>query len=173
MVTFKTLDVVDTLKMAIQCEMDMQNYYTQLASLITNDDAIAILHGLAEKEEKHRQRLIKFYSRLSGKKILYLNLGKKHKLNTLVKCGEDPIEAVRSAKKNETEVKNYYLTVSKRFFENDLRQLFRELAQEEEQHLAVLESSFIEPISFEPSELKGESLYADVAKSNKESVKTW
>ncbi len=173
MITFKSMDAVDTLKMAIQCEMDMESFYSKLATLVRNDDAIAILQGLAEKEEKHRLRLIKFYSRQCGKKILYLNLGKKHKLNTLLKCGENPVEAIRTAKKNETEVKNYYLSVSKRLFENDLRQLFRELAMEEEQHIAVLESSFVEPISFESNNLKSESLYNEVVKNNKESVKTW
>jgi rubrerythrin len=173
MITFKSLDTVDTLKMAIQCEMDMEAYYSKLALIINNDDAIAILKGLAEKEEKHRLRLIKFYSRQSGNKILYLNLGKKHKLNTLVKCGDNPVEAIRMAKKNEIEVKNYYLSVSKKLFENDLRHLFRELAMEEEQHIAVLESSFVEPISFEQNEIKSESIYTESVQNTKESVKTW
>jgi rubrerythrin len=173
MLTFNSLDVVDTLKMAIQCKIDLESYYNNVASLIQNDDAVAILRGLAEKEEKQRVRLIKFYSRLSGKKILYLNLGKRHKLNTLVKCGIDPVEAVRQAKKNETEVKNYFLSVSRRFLENDLRSLFQELAKEEEQHLALLESSFVEPISFEPNSIKSDALYTEVVKGAKESVKTW
>jgi len=173
MLTFRSLDVVDTLKMAIQCQMDMESYYNKLVSLIDNDDAIAILRGLAEKEEKQRLRLIKYYSRLSGKKILYLNLGKKHKLNTLVKCSDDPVEAIRMAKKNETEVKNYFQMVSRRLIENDLRRLFQELALETEHHLAILESSFVEPISFESSGVKSEAVYSDMIKSHKESVRTW
>ena len=141
-----SLSAVDALKMAIQCEMDMRSYYDKSAELMKNDDAVAILRGLAEKEEKHRLQLIRKYSHISGKKILYLNLGKKHKLGTLVACGSDPNEAIRIAKKNEVEIRNFFVTVSRRMYESEMRLLFRELALEEEQHIALLESSFGEPL---------------------------
>jgi rubrerythrin len=136
------LSAVDALKMAIQCEMDMKCFYEKAATLIKNDDAVAILNGLAEKEEKHRLQLIRKYSSLSGKKILYLNLGKKHKLGTLLPCSGDANEAIQSAKKNEAEIRNFFVTVSRRMYQSDMRQLFRDLALEEEQHIALLESSF-------------------------------
>lgn len=174
MITFKALDTVDTIKMAIQCEMDMENFYGKLASLIANDDAVAILRGLSEKEEKHRSRLIRFYSRLSGKKILYLNLGKKHKLNTLFKCTDNAVESLRLAKKNENELKNFYLSVCKRFIDTETRELFRDLAMEEEQHIALLESSFVEPINLEQIEGKNEEpLYPALTKADREGIKTW
>ncbi len=174
MITFKALDTVDTLKMAIQCEMDMESFYAKLTSLISNDDAVAILRGLSEKEEKHRSRLIRFYSRLSGKKILYLNLGKKHKLNTLYKCTDDAVESLRLAKKNENELKNFYLSVSKRFIDTETRQLFRDLALEEEQHIALLESSFVEPFNLEQVEpKKDEAMYPALSKADREGIKTW
>ena len=143
--TIRSINSVDAIKMSLQCEIDMHEYYEKAASLVKNDDAEAILKGLAEKESKQKQRLIRVYSEASGKKLLYLKLSKKHKLEALVKCGDDPNEAVKNAKKNEEELKSFYITISRRLYESDLRQLFRDLASEREQHLALLESSFVEP----------------------------
>ncbi len=167
------LSNVDALKMAIQCEMDMKLYYDQAAALIRNDDATAILKGLAEKEETHRLQLIRKYSSISGKKILYLNLGKKHKLGTLIPCGVDPNEAIRNAKKNETEIRNFFITVSRRMYQSDMRLLFRELALEEEQHIVLLESSFGEPLNLEQnSERTEEGVYREIADA-KNANTTW
>lgn len=159
------LSSLDALKMAIQCEMDMKTYYERAAALIKNDDATAILLGLAEKEESHRVQLIRKYSSICGKKILYLNLGKKHKLGTLVPCSEDPNEVIRNAKKNESEIRNFFITVSRRMYESDMRQLFRDLALEEEQHIVLLESSFCEPLNLEQPLVQQheESVYREVA----------
>jgi len=152
MYNLSSIDSLDALKMSIQCEMDMKIFYTKVASLVKNDDAEAILEGLSDKEEKNRLKLIKTYSKTSGKKILYLNLGKKHKLSSLMKCSDDPNDAVRIVKKNEKELKNFYSTISKRLIEAELRALFRDLALEREQHLALLESSFVEPLKLDQEE---------------------
>ncbi len=163
MTNLNSINTLDALKVSIQCEADMQLYYTKAASLVKSDDAEAILHGLSEKEEKNRQRLIKTYSKTSGKKILYLNLGKKHKLSSLLKCGDDPNDAVRTVKKNEKELKDFYQLVSRRLVESELRQLFRDLAMEREQHLALLESLFAEPLNLDidPADLEESDEYID------------
>ncbi len=152
MYKLNSIDALDALKISIQCETDMKIFYNKVASLVKNDDAEAILRGLSEKEEKNRLKLIKTYSKTSGKKILYLNLGKKHKLTSLMKCSDDPNDAVRIVKKNEKELKNFYSTISKRLIEFELRTLFRDLAMEREQHLALLESSFVEPLKLDQEE---------------------
>ncbi len=152
MYKLNSIDALDALKMSIQCETDMKLFYTKVATLVKNDDAEAILKGLSEKEEKNRLKLIKTYSKTSGKKILYLNLGKKHKLTSLMKCSDDPNDAVRIVKKNEKELKSFYFTISKRLIESELRALFRDLAIEHEQHLALLEASFVEPLKLDQEE---------------------
>src|SRR4030067_547686 len=143
----RTIDSLDALKIAIQTKIDMKAYYDEAANLISNEDATTILRGLAEKEDQHRQKLIRKYRDISGKKILYLNLGKKHKLNTLKKCEDDPNDAIRAAKTNEAEIRKFYLAFSRSLFDKNLREIFRQLAMEEEQHLALLESSFEEPLN--------------------------
>ena len=160
MTSLNSIDTLEALKISIQCESDMQIFYNKVADLVKSDDAEAILKGLSEKEDTNRKRLIKTYSKTSGRKILYLNLGKKHKLGTLLKCGDDPNDAVRTVKKNEKELKDFYLTVSRRLIDSELRQLFRDLAMEREQHLALLESSFVEPLSLDqlPEEVEADAI---------------
>ncbi len=149
MYKLNAIDSLEALKMSIQCENDMKEFYSKASTLVKNDDAETILKSLSEKEEKNRLKLIKTYSKTSGKKILYLNLGNKHKLTTLIRCCDDPNDAVRVVKKNEKELKNFYMTVSRRLVESELRALFRDLAMEREQHLVLLESSFVEPLQLD------------------------
>ena len=145
---FNTIDTLDAIKMSIQSESDMKEFYEKAAVLVqSNQEALAIFTSLSEKTEKRRQKLVRLYSKICGKKILYLNLGKKHKLSTLIRCGNDPNEAIDLAKKNETELRSFYIAVSRRLIESALRQLFREFTLERDQHLALLESSFTEPIT--------------------------
>ncbi len=159
----RAIDALDALKMSIQSSMDLKDYYKNAAALVKNDDAEAILVGLADKKERHRQALIKQYSKTSGKKILYLNLGRKHKLNTLQKCGEDPNDAVRTAKKNEKELKTFFSTVSRRLLDADLRNYFRRLAIEQDKDLTLLESSFEEPLMLDQDELEDKSVLNEIA----------
>ncbi|HPG40972.1 MAG TPA: ferritin family protein [bacterium] len=164
MYKLNAIDSLEALKMSIQCENDMKEFYSKASTLVKNDDAETILRGLADKEEKNRLKLIKTYGKTSGKKILYLNLGTKHKLSSLIRCCEDPNDAVRIVKKNEKELKNFYMTVSRRLVESELRALFRDLAMEREQHLVLLESSFVEPLQLdqEPVQENPDDMLAQV-----------
>ncbi|MBD3385874.1 hypothetical protein GF407_13230 [candidate division KSB1 bacterium] len=152
-----SINTDEALKIAMQCAMDMKNFYKKASELIEdNDDAYAILSGLSEKHADHKAKLFKGYSSALGKKLLYLKLGRKHKLKTLQTCGDDPNDAVRMAKKNETELKKYYVIVSRRVYEPEIRLLFRELATEIDQHLALLESSFAEPLTLDEESIAEE-----------------
>ncbi len=169
------IDTDDGLKIAIQISKDMGRYYEKASTLVTDDDATTILTRLAEKHQTHQAELIKAYATVSGKKILYLNLGRKHKLNTLVKCPDDPNESVRMAKKNESEARTFYLTLSRRIYEPEIRSIFRDLAQRAEQNLALLESSFVEPLALDKAEDQEDdsNLYDDVSSSTAENAKSW
>jgi len=137
-----TVDPIDALKMSIQSEKEMQAYYIKAASLVTDDDAKAILLGFADHADKHRQDSIDMYSKISGKKILFLNLDKRHKLSTLQRCSDDVLDAIRVAKRNEKELSEFYSTISRRFMQHDLRTFFRNMASDNLQHLTLLEASF-------------------------------
>ena len=149
-----TIDPIDALKMSIQSEKEMRTYYKKAASLVKDDSARTILEGFAEHAEEHRKRSIDMYSKVSGKKILFLNLDKRYRINTLQRCSDEPNDAVRIAKRNEKEMSNFYTTISRRFLQNDVRTYFRNLANDNQQHAALLEASFVEPLTLdeEPSE---------------------
>lgn len=137
-----TVDPIDALKMSIQSEKEMQAYYKKAASLVEDDDARAILQGFANHADEHRQGSIDMYSKISGKKILFLNLDKRHKLSTLQRCSDDVLDAIRVAKRNERELSEFYMTISRRFMQQDLRSFFRKMASDNLQHLTLLEASF-------------------------------
>lgn len=139
-----SIGALDALKIAIQSETDMEQFYKDMSSSFEIDEVEAVFKGLANKESQHRKRLIKEYSRLSGRRILYLNLNKKHKLNVTFNYDSDPKEMVEIAKKNEKQSRDFYLGVSRRLYEPELRKFFRDLAMEEEQHFALIESTFAE-----------------------------
>jgi rubrerythrin len=152
MMKLGSIGALDALKIAIQSETDMQQFYNDVGSYFEIDEIEAVLKGIANKEAQHRKRLIKEYSRLSGRKILYLNLNKKRKLNVLKNFESDPKEIVEIAKKNEKESRDFYLGISRRLYEPELRKFFRDLAMEEEQHIALIESTFAESFAMEEDE---------------------
>ena len=141
---FGSIGALDAMKIAIQSETDMQQFYEEASTFFEIDQIEAVFKGLATKEAQHRKRLIKEYSRLSGRKILYLNLNKKHKLNVLLNFESDPKEIIETARRNEKESRDFYLGIARRLYEPELRKFFRNLALEEEQHLALIESTFTE-----------------------------
>ncbi len=144
-----TIEPIDALKIAIQSEQEMQNYYNQACQKVKDGDAKSILQGLAVRAAEHRKNAIDEYSRFSGKKILFLNLDKRHKLNSLQRCPDSPNEAIRVAKRNEKEMYDFYVTVSRRFVDAGLRAFFRKLAGEHLQHHTLLEASFVEPLALD------------------------
>ncbi|MBN1561307.1 hypothetical protein JW998_13725 [candidate division KSB1 bacterium] len=151
-----TVDPIDVLKISMQSEKEMREFYTKAASLTTDDDARSIMSGLANHADAHQQNSINMYTRLSGKKILFLNLDKRYKLMTLQRCADELHEAVRVAKRNEKELSSFYSMVARRFMEPDLRIFFRKLATDHYQHLTLLEASFEE--TFEDDEETSESI---------------
>lgn len=153
-----TIDPIDALKISIQSEKEMREYYNKAASLVEDDDGRIIFLSLADHADEHRQSSVDMYSKISGKKILFLNLDKRHKLTTLQRCSNDLQEAIQVAKRNEKELSTFYATISRRFMQQDLRGYFRRLAADNLQHLTLLEASFEEPVDAE-DEVPESSVY--------------
>ena len=160
-----TVDPIDALKISMQSEKEMREFYIKAASLTNDDDAKSILLGLANHADAHRQNSIDMYTKFSGKKILFLNLDKRHKLTTLQRCSDDLYDAILVAKRNEKELSNFYSTIARRFMEPDLRNFFRKLATDNHQHLTLLEASFEEPHD-EDNETSEESVFDPITHEN-------
>jgi rubrerythrin len=160
-----TVDPIDVLKISMQSEKEMREFYTNAASLATDDDARSIMSGLADHADVHRLNSINMYTKFSGKKILFLNLDKRYKLMTLKRCGDELYDAIRIAKRNEKELSGFYSLVARRFIEPDLRIFFRKLATDHHQHLTLLEASFEEPFEDE-EETSDESILDQITHEN-------
>lgn len=163
-----TIEPIDALKIAIQSERELSIYYQKALQLPYEDDVRSILAGLGQHADEHHQRAIEMYSKFTGKKILFLNLDKRHKLNTLQRCSDEPNDAVRIAKKNEKEMADFYGTVCRRFLDAELRSFFRQLAAENHQHLALLEATFVEPLMLNQSAADGD-VYSSYSEEHQES----
>ncbi len=146
------IDPIDALKMAIQSEREMNNYYNKAVNLFEDEESRNIINAFSRKASENRQKAINAYSSFSGKRILYLNLDRRHRLNTLIRCGNDPKESIIMAKRNEKELKEFYETVSHRFIQGDLRAFFRELADIHRAQLSFLETAFDETSAFEEAD---------------------
>ena len=143
------IEPLEALKMSIQSEKEMYEFYQKAKSLFMNDDAQSILKKLMNGCVNNRQESISKYSEVSGKRILYLNLDRKHRLNSLIRCGKDKRESIITAKRNEKELTEFYLTLSRRFLDADLRAFFRTLGDEHQTYLDKLEKKFDNPEVFE------------------------
>lgn len=136
------IDVLDALKIAIQASKDLQLFYREAAAYLDSDEGKLVFKRLAQREAEHRNQMIKIYSELSGKKILYLNLNKKRKLNMIAANRSNPTELLNIAKQNEKESREFYLNMARSVIDDKIRRMFQEMALEEEQHMAILETSF-------------------------------
>jgi len=146
MYQISTIAPLEALKKSIQSEKEMKAYYQKAVKYITDDNAQAILKALGEHAIAHQESSTVMYSKFSGRKILYLNLDRRHRLTTLLSCTSDPEDIIRTAKRNEKELEKFYTVASRRFLDPDLRAYFRRLAKDNQQHVALLEATFVEPI---------------------------
>ncbi|MDZ7723344.1 MAG: hypothetical protein U5R06_11210 [candidate division KSB1 bacterium] len=145
------IEPLEALKMSIQSEKEMTEFYKKAQSLFYNDEAESTLKQMLNACLQNRQKSISQYSQVSGKRILYLNLDRKHRLNSLMHCGKDSRESINTAKRNEKELVDFYMTLSRRFLDADLRAFFRSLGDEHQDHLHKLEKRFENPELFDES----------------------
>lgn len=147
------IEPLEALKMSIQSEKEIVEFYKKAKSLFLNEEAQSILKKMMDSSINNRQQSINQYSKVSGKRILYLNLDKKHRLNSLIHCGKNNRESIITAKRNEKELIDFYQTLSRRFLDADLRAFFRKLSDEHQENFEILDKKFNDPSIFdEPAE---------------------
>jgi len=157
------IGVLDALKMAIQSEIDMNHFYSE-ASKKTGDDEIRdIFRKYSREGRKQRNDLQEEYRRISGKRLLYLNLHKKRKLEMHLDLNSDRNGLVSTAKSNIKACLNFYTDISNRLLESDLRSIFRALAEDKEQQLTYLVSKF--PTGDEEKKFQGITAHSTVSEA--------
>jgi len=89
--------------------------------------------------------LLEKYRRISGKRLLYLNLDKKRKLEVEVVCHHERQPALEAARRNLNLCVGFYNDVILRLLEPDYRGIFRSLAEAKERQLGLLNATFPVP----------------------------
>lgn len=139
---FGPIGVLEALKMAIQSEIDMGHFYTDGYKKTNDDDVRKIFRKYSREGKRRRQKLQEEYRHISGKKLLYLNLSKKKKLDMIIGQHSDQNGFALTAKQNVQACLDFYSDISNRLLEPEMRSIFRNLAEEKKQQLAYLVSKF-------------------------------
>jgi rubrerythrin len=139
---FGPIGVLEALKMAIQTEIDMDHFFTEAYKSSSDDEVRTIFRKYSREGKKRRKGLQEEYRRISGKRLLYLNLNRKKKLDMSMVSHPDRNGIVTTAQQNIKVCYDFYSDVSSRLLESDFRIIFRNLAEEKEQQLAYLVSKF-------------------------------
>ena len=68
------LSAVGALKVALQTEIDSYRMYSKALRFVENSKSLEMIRMLAREELIHKKRLEDLYAKLSGRRVLALNL---------------------------------------------------------------------------------------------------
>ena len=139
---WERIDDLEALRIAIQAEMDTYRYYREAIKIFTDQEAKKLLAALAEEEKKHRKKLEEKYARLSGKRLLYLNLPKKRRISKPLDPSASVLDILRVAIETEKESLDFYQRAAERTLDARGKKMLQELAEEERQHVEMLEAEY-------------------------------
>ena len=92
----KYIDDKEALRIGIQFEIDAYNEFKTAFKKHKNDDIKSLLSILANNVFKNRKRLEERYLKLSGKKLLYLNLNKTNFIVTSFLSQQSDLEVIEN-----------------------------------------------------------------------------
>jgi len=139
---WERIDDLEALRIAIQAEMDTYRYYIEAMKLFTDQEAKKLLAALAEEEKKHRKRLEEKYAKLSGRRLLYLNLPKKRRISKPLDPNASVLDILRVAIETEKESQDFYERAAERTLDARGKRMLQELAEEERHHVEMLEAEY-------------------------------
>ncbi len=139
---WERIDDLEALRIAIQAEIDTYKYYRDALKHFTDHEAKNLLAALAEEEKKHRKRLEDKYAKLSGKRLLYLNLPKKRRFTRPLDPNASVLDILKVAIETEKESRDFYEKAAQRTIDARGKRMLEELAEEERHHVELLEAEF-------------------------------
>jgi rubrerythrin len=141
-VFWERIDDLEALRIAIQAEMDTYRYYVEAMKKFTDREAKNLLAALAEEEKKHRKKLEEKYVKLSGKRLLYLNLPKRRRIGKPLDPKATVLDILRVAIETERESQEFYEKAAQRTLDAKGKKMLEELAEEERHHAELLEAEY-------------------------------
>lgn len=153
---FGPIGVLDSLKLAVQAETDMAQFFAESAKVAPEDTMREVFRRFGAEARSRARDLREKYRRISGKRLLYLNLDKKRKLEVVVTAHRERQPALEEARRNLNICIGFYNDVILRLLEPDYKGIFRSLAEEKERQLALLNATFPAPEEPESTNKMGE-----------------
>jgi rubrerythrin len=150
---WQRVDELEALRIAIQSEIDSYHMYQQAIRHVQDKQGKELLLALAQEEKRHRQELEKEYARISGKRLLYINLPKKRRFLKEITPSATPLEILTIAIEQEEESLRFFETAAQRTSDLGGKRVFEHLAQEERHHMEMLEAEYRIRTKIEEGEL--------------------
>lgn len=139
---WQRIDELEALRIAIQSEIDSYKMYKESIKHVRDKQGKELLLALSEEERRHRRELESEYGRVSGKRLLYINLPKKRRLFREIRPEATPLEILEIAIEQEKESVEFFEKAAIRTPDAGGKRVFERLAKEEQNHLQLLEAEY-------------------------------
>lgn len=139
---WERIDELQALRIAIQSEIDSHNLYREAIKHVRDKQGKELLRALAEEEKRHRRELEQEYARISGKRLLYINLPKRRRIVKEISPYATALEILEIAVEQEGESMAFFEKAASRTPNIGGKRVFERLAREERNHKEMLEAEY-------------------------------
>ena len=136
------IDDIEALRIGIQSEINTYNYYKEALKEIADKDSKELLATLAMLVKKQQKKLKEKYSRLSGNRLLYLNLGKKPTFYNFSSIDTNDLDVLKAAIKHEKNSQIFYEKAAKRTLNITGKTMLKQLAEEDQNQVDLLQIEY-------------------------------
>lgn len=136
------IDEIQALRIGIQSEINTYNFYKEALNEITDKDSKELLATLAVYVKKRQKKLEEKYSRLSGNRLLYLNLGKKPHFYDFSSIDGNDLDVLKAAIDHEKNSQLFYENAAKRTFNVTGKTMLNKLAKEDQNQVDLLQVEY-------------------------------
>lgn len=135
-------DELEALRIAIQSKIDSYTLYKEASQHVRDKSCKELLTTLAEDERRQRRVLEREYTRLSGKRLLYINLPRQRRFVHSINPNSSELEILETAIQQESDGRDFFERAFRLVIDNDTRETLEELVREEQHHINLLEAEY-------------------------------
>jgi rubrerythrin len=133
------LTILEAVALAVRSEIDSNDLYQRLAERVKNPDVKEILKELADDEEQHRASLMRLYEDMLGSQDPSIPQKDGRTKQIVLDDNADYRAVVTAARDKELGSEAAYKEAAEQVRDYKTREFFRDLAETERRHAAVLQ----------------------------------
>jgi len=139
---WERVDALEALRIAIQSEIDSFQLYRKAIEAAVDEDCKKLLAILAKEGRGYRRKLEQEYTRLSGKRLLYINLLQKRRIKRSIPPNATSLEILRIAIENKKDNRDFFEQAARRTLDPEGRKILLWLVEEEDKQLDLLQAEY-------------------------------